>query len=205
MKGCLTAIAKLIGGYWYFENKTLYLFRHAAGPGARSDRRHAGALSARSRDHVDDRQVASADARLWEGREHADRGGDRRGRRSRPAWRKPRCSTPPAGRRSRRVVARWRGVAGADLYGRAARRRRRPRGAGRGAVGAAGAGAARRRAWTAGAHRYAVTFRDGGGRIAAESGRRRSRSGPWRRRPWRRRRARCDGGARSIRARISTR
>lgn len=26
MKGCLTALAKLIGGYWYFENKTLYLF-----------------------------------------------------------------------------------------------------------------------------------------------------------------------------------
>jgi len=26
MKGCLTALAKIIGGYWYFENKTLYLF-----------------------------------------------------------------------------------------------------------------------------------------------------------------------------------
>jgi len=26
MKGCLTALAKLVGGYWYFENKTLYLF-----------------------------------------------------------------------------------------------------------------------------------------------------------------------------------
>jgi len=26
MKGCLTQVAKLIGGYWYFENKTLYLF-----------------------------------------------------------------------------------------------------------------------------------------------------------------------------------
>jgi hypothetical protein len=26
MKGCLTAIAKIIGGYWYFENRTLYLF-----------------------------------------------------------------------------------------------------------------------------------------------------------------------------------
>jgi hypothetical protein len=26
MKGCLTALAKLIGGYWYFENKTLYFF-----------------------------------------------------------------------------------------------------------------------------------------------------------------------------------
>jgi hypothetical protein len=26
MKGCLTALAKLIGGYWYFEHKTLYFF-----------------------------------------------------------------------------------------------------------------------------------------------------------------------------------
>jgi len=26
MKGCLTALAKLIGAYWYFENKTLYFF-----------------------------------------------------------------------------------------------------------------------------------------------------------------------------------
>jgi hypothetical protein len=26
MKGCLTALAKLIGGYWFFENKTLYFF-----------------------------------------------------------------------------------------------------------------------------------------------------------------------------------
>jgi hypothetical protein len=26
MKGCLTALAKIIGGYWYFENKILYLF-----------------------------------------------------------------------------------------------------------------------------------------------------------------------------------
>jgi hypothetical protein len=26
MKGCLTALAKLVGAYWYFENKTLYFF-----------------------------------------------------------------------------------------------------------------------------------------------------------------------------------
>jgi len=26
MKGCLTALAKLVGGYWFFENKTLYFF-----------------------------------------------------------------------------------------------------------------------------------------------------------------------------------
>ena len=32
MKGCLTALAKLIGGYWYFENKTLYLFVTPPGP-----------------------------------------------------------------------------------------------------------------------------------------------------------------------------
>jgi hypothetical protein len=32
MKGCLTQIAKLIGGYWYFENKTLYLFQTPPGP-----------------------------------------------------------------------------------------------------------------------------------------------------------------------------
>jgi len=31
MKGCLTALAKLIGGYWFFENKTLYLFVTAPG------------------------------------------------------------------------------------------------------------------------------------------------------------------------------
>lgn len=32
MKGCLTALAKLIGGYWYFEQKTLYLFITPPGP-----------------------------------------------------------------------------------------------------------------------------------------------------------------------------
>ena len=32
MKGCLTALAKLIGGYWYFEHKTLYLFVTPPGP-----------------------------------------------------------------------------------------------------------------------------------------------------------------------------
>jgi hypothetical protein len=32
MKGCLTALAKLIGGYWYFEAKTLYLFVTPPGP-----------------------------------------------------------------------------------------------------------------------------------------------------------------------------
>ena len=32
MKGCLTALAKLIGGYWYFENKTLYFFLTPVGP-----------------------------------------------------------------------------------------------------------------------------------------------------------------------------
>lgn len=32
MKGCLTQIAKLIGGYWFFENKTLYLFITPPGP-----------------------------------------------------------------------------------------------------------------------------------------------------------------------------
>jgi len=32
MKGCLTALAKLIGAYWYFENKTLYFFVTPAGP-----------------------------------------------------------------------------------------------------------------------------------------------------------------------------
>jgi len=32
MKGCLTALAKLVGGYWYFENKTLYLFVTPPGP-----------------------------------------------------------------------------------------------------------------------------------------------------------------------------
>jgi len=32
MKGCLTAIAKIIGGYWYFENRTLYLFITPPGP-----------------------------------------------------------------------------------------------------------------------------------------------------------------------------
>jgi len=35
MKGCLTALAKLIGGYWYFENKTLYFF--VTPPGASPD------------------------------------------------------------------------------------------------------------------------------------------------------------------------
>jgi len=35
MKGCLTALAKLIGGYWYFEYKTLYLF--VTPPGAAPD------------------------------------------------------------------------------------------------------------------------------------------------------------------------
>jgi len=32
MKGCLTALAKLIGGYWYFEAKTLYFFVTPPGP-----------------------------------------------------------------------------------------------------------------------------------------------------------------------------
>jgi len=32
MKGCLTALAKIIGGYWYFENRTLYLFITPPGP-----------------------------------------------------------------------------------------------------------------------------------------------------------------------------
>ena len=32
MKGCLTAVAKIIGGYWYFENKVLYLFLTPPGP-----------------------------------------------------------------------------------------------------------------------------------------------------------------------------
>ena len=32
MKGCLTAIAKLIGGYWFFENRTLFLFLTPPGP-----------------------------------------------------------------------------------------------------------------------------------------------------------------------------
>jgi len=32
MKGCLTALAKLVGGYWYFENKTLYFFVTPPGP-----------------------------------------------------------------------------------------------------------------------------------------------------------------------------
>jgi hypothetical protein len=32
MKGCLTALAKLVGGYWYFENKTLYFFITPPGP-----------------------------------------------------------------------------------------------------------------------------------------------------------------------------
>ena len=32
MKGCLTALAKIIGGYWYFENRTLYFFITPPGP-----------------------------------------------------------------------------------------------------------------------------------------------------------------------------
>jgi len=32
MKGCLTALAKLVGGYWYFEHKTLYFFVTPPGP-----------------------------------------------------------------------------------------------------------------------------------------------------------------------------
>ena len=32
MKGCLTALAKIIGGYWHFENRTLYLFITPPGP-----------------------------------------------------------------------------------------------------------------------------------------------------------------------------
>jgi hypothetical protein len=32
MKGCLTALAKLIGGYWYFENNTLFFFVTPPGP-----------------------------------------------------------------------------------------------------------------------------------------------------------------------------
>ena len=31
LKGCLTQVAKLIGGYWYFEDRTLYLFLTAPG------------------------------------------------------------------------------------------------------------------------------------------------------------------------------
>ena len=37
MKGGLTALAKLIGAYWYFENKTLYFFVTPPGSDARSD------------------------------------------------------------------------------------------------------------------------------------------------------------------------
>jgi hypothetical protein len=32
MKGCLTALAKLIGAYWYFENNTLFFFVTPTGP-----------------------------------------------------------------------------------------------------------------------------------------------------------------------------
>ena len=114
--------------------------------------------------------------------------------------RTPRCSIRSAGKAIAARDAGWRGVAGADVYGRAARRRGRPRGAGRGAVGAPGAGArSMAPGIESGVHRYAYTFTTACGRIAAESDRgdhgRRDRAAGRGAEPGRRRRA-----ARSIRA-----
>ena len=139
MKGCLTALAKLIGGYWYFENKTLYLFVTPPGPSpdpiddTPGRFLHDPAITW----SIDKSQVRTrvyGKGASTQIRASID-GGDGSACRSRTAE----MFNPAGGPGDRGRDAGWRGLSRADLYGRAARRRRRPRGAGRGAVGGAGA------------------------------------------------------------------
>ena len=167
MKGCLTALAKLIGGYWYFENKTLYLFVTPPGPApdpiddTPGRFLHDPAITWT----IDKSQVRTRVYGKGASTQLAatvDRDGDDLSRST-----KRRCSTRPAGRRSRRVTpdgaaSRVLTYTGVQLGG------------GGGLVGpgaapssAPGLALARRaRGSRSGAHGYAVTFVDGGGRIA---------------------------------------
>ena len=161
MKGCLTALAKLIGGYWYFENKTLYLF--VTPPGISPD-----PIDDTPGRFLHDPQIAWAIDKSQVRTRVYGKGASTRiaaaleaGAGSIPVE-NAEMFNAAGGLAIAGVTPDGAAFRGADLYRRAARRRRRPGRAGRGAVGGAG----RYRCWWApgssrGLHGYALNVRHG--------------------------------------------